>query len=149
MSDLLSYRVFVDTNLLINDYLFRVEKRENSRVAANALFYLRSKSRVNLYIASFSIIQLVSTLSRGKISDVNIRAELRYVQEHYTIVDFTNADIKQGLALPGKDVEDGFQYAVSKKMKCRYILTDNVKDFTVFDDVVIVKPAKIRKIILL
>jgi predicted nucleic acid-binding protein len=148
MSDLLSYRVFIDTNLLINDYLFRLENRENSRIASDALIYLRSKPRVNLYIASFSIVQVVSTLSRAKVSDADIRNELRYVRERYTVVDFTNADIEQGLLLPGKDVEDGFQYAVSRKMKCRYILTDNVKDFVIFDDVVIVKPAKVRKIIL-
>jgi len=129
MSDSLSYRVFVDTNLLINDYLYRAEGFEKSRVAYDALNFLRAKPKSTLYVASFSLVQLISTLSRQKVSDAIIREELQFIVARYQLVDFTKADIMRGLNLAGRDVEDAFQYAVSQKMRCRYILTDNVKDF--------------------
>ncbi len=147
MSDLFSYRVFVDTNLLVNDYLFRSEGLEKSRAAFDALNFLRAKPRSTLYVASFSLVQLVSTLSRQKVKDAKIREELQFVLERYQLVDFTKAEIVRGLNLAGRDVEDAFQYAVSQKMRCRYILTNNVKDFKGFTDIIIAKPEKVRKII--
>ena len=123
------HRVFVDTNLLINDYLYRAEGFEKSRVAYDALNFLRAKPKSTLYVASFSLVQLISTLSRQKVSDAIIREELQFIVARYQLVDFTKADIMRGLNLAGRDVEDAFQYAVSQKMRCRYILTDNVKDF--------------------
>ncbi len=147
MKNAFAYRVYVDTNILINDFLFRSEGKENSRTAYNALIYLRAKPKVNLYIASFSIIQVVSTLNKAKIKDDAIREELKRIMEKYTVGNFLDTDIKKGIELDSRDIEDSFQYVISQKLKCAYILTDNLKDFKRFKDVVVVNSSKVRKIL--
>jgi predicted nucleic acid-binding protein len=149
MSDLLSYRVFVDTNVLINDYFFRTKNRQGGRYANNALIFLKSKPKVTLYIASFSLVQVISTLSKAKILDVEIRKELTWILKHFQVADFTKNDVVKGLNIAGDDVEDVFQYTICQKMRCGYILTDNVKDYRLMGDVSIIKPQKVRSIITL
>ena len=45
------------------------------------------------------------------------------------------------------DIEDTFQFVVSQKMRCQYIITENVKDFKTFQNVRIIRPKEIRRII--
>jgi hypothetical protein len=63
-------------------------------------------------------------------------------------INFTEKDIQAALDdFTDLDIEDTFQFVVSQKMRCQYIITDNVKDFKPFQNVRIVRPKEIRRIV--
>ena len=139
----LPYHVFIDTNVLINDILFRQFNRPNSKPSHLALDYLLRVARRETFVASFSIVQVLSTLERARVSQDIIRQEIKH-----TIINFTEKDIQAALDdFSGLDIEDTFQFVVSQKMRCQYIITENVKDFKPFQNVRIIRPKEIRRII--
>lgn len=141
-------RVFVDTNILIDDFLFRLKKARLSKIAFQALLFLEQK-KAELYIASFSVVQFVSTCQRAKIKDADIILEIQKILGKYQIVDFTKEDIQNSYnQLEKQDIEDVWQYTLSQKVKCRHILTSNTKDFKSFNNIEIHKPKNIRLIYL-
>ncbi len=64
----------------------------------------------------------------------------------FKIISFVDEDIKTALHLKGTDIEDNMQYAMAKKLKCFHFVTNNVKDYNLFDNIDVVLPAQIRKI---
>jgi len=55
--------------------------------------------------------------------------------------------IKEALSLKGTDIEDNIQYALSKKLKCYWFITNNAKDYTSFVDIDVLLPTGVRKIL--
>ncbi len=102
---------------------------------------------MRLYVASFSLVQVISTLSRARQTDATIREELYRILSHFELVNLSEADIAAALALQGRDLEDVLQYAICRKAKCALLLTDNVKDFREFAEVRSVAPDKIRTVL--
>lgn len=144
----LPYHIFIDTNVLINDILFRQFNRPNSKPSNTALDYLLRIARRETFVASFSIVQVISTLERARMSQEIIRQEIQYILTKHTIINFTEKDIQAALDdFSDLDIEDTFQFVVSQKMRCQYIVTENVKDFKTFQNVRIVRPKEIRRIV--
>lgn len=144
----LPYHIFIDTNVLINDILFRRFNRPNGKPSNAALDYLLRVARRDTFVASFSIVQVLSTLERARVSQTIIRQELQHILTKHTIINFTEKDIQAALDdFTDLDIEDTFQFVVSQKMRCQYIITDNVKDFKPFQNVRIVRPKEIRRIV--
>lgn len=149
-------RVFLDTNVLIYDIFYRHKILKSPYLddvgnlglhSHSALGYLMALNKTTCYIASFSVVQVLSTLSRTKEIPKNVvKGEIESIVGRFEIVDFTKKDILSALSLGTKDLEDGFQYALGQKTKCFYIVTNNVKDFSQFQDVRILKPKNIRLI---
>lgn len=146
MGEAIQNNVFIDTNVLINDFFYRVKQKEISKPAYLAIMYLKSKPKVNLFIASFSVIQLVSTLDKAKITKVEIASEIKRILSRYKLIDLTSKDIEKALSIEYKDTEDAVQYTLCRKARCLYIVTDNVKDFKIFDLVSTIKPKSIRNL---
>jgi predicted nucleic acid-binding protein len=144
----LPYHIFIDTNVLINDILFRQFNRPNSKPSCLALEFLLRVARRETFVASFSIVQVLSTLEKARISQDIIRQEIQHILTKHTIINFTEKDIQAALDdFTDLDIEDTFQFVVSQKMRCQYIITENVKDFKTFQNVRIIRPKEIRRII--
>ena len=148
MGEAIQNNVFIDTNVLINDFFYRVKRKEISKPAHLAIVYLKSKPKVNLFIASFSVIQLISTLDKAKVSKTEIATEIKRILTRYKLIDLTAKDIEKTLGIEYKDTEDAVQYTLCRKARCLYIVTDNVKDFKIFDLVSTIKPKSIRDLFL-
>lgn len=139
--------VFVDTNVLINDFLYRSEANEAGKKAYNALVYLRSQQK-QTFIASFSILQFIATFQR-RIAFEDLSKEIQRFVSHHTVIELTTQDIINGINTVSNetpDLEDCIQYTLSQKLKCFYILTNNTRDFQHFANIVMVTPKKHRAI---
>jgi predicted nucleic acid-binding protein len=147
MGEGISQYVFIDTNVLINDFFFRSRERQTGRDASVAIQFLRTKPKVTLHIASFSLIQLVSTLDKAKVPKNEIADELKRILSRFKLVDLTAKDFDLALNTTYNDTEDALQYVLCRKARCLYIVTDNIKDFKVFKLVAAIKPKFVRKII--
>jgi predicted nucleic acid-binding protein len=148
MGEALQNNVFIDTNVLINDFFYRIKDKQLSKPAHLAIVYLKSKPKVSLFIASFSVIQLISTLDKAKVSKTEIANEVKRILSRYKLIDLTAKDIEKALSIEYKDTEDAIQYTLCRKARCLYIVTDNVKDFNVFNLVSTIKPKSIRDLFL-
>jgi predicted nucleic acid-binding protein len=148
MGEAIQNNIFIDTNVLINDFFYRVKNKQVSKPAHLAIQYLKSKPKVNLFIASFSVIQLISTLDKAKTPKLEIASEVKRILSRYKLIDLTAKDIEKALTVEYKDTEDAIQYTLCRKARCLYIVTDNVKDFKIFDLVTTIKPKSIRNIFL-
>ncbi len=148
MGEAILTNVFLDTNVLINDFFYRYKQKKESRYSSIAIQFLKANPKITLYIASFSLIQLVSTLDKAKVSKTDIAIELKRIISRYKLVDLTANDFQKALAIDYKDTEDAIQYTLCRKVRCFYIVTENIKDFSLFKFVTTIKPKHIRKIII-
>ena len=130
--------IFVDTNVLIGYFVQQQKDVE-------ALVYLFSLVGKKLYISSLSIAQVVSVLQK-KQTNKTITDFVEYLISKFNVISFSESDVKEALKLKGSDVEDNIQYAMAIKLKCFRFITNNVKDYTNFEDIDVIKPAKVRKI---
>ena len=148
MGEAIQNNIFIDTNVLINDFFYRVKGKEEGKPSNLAIQFLKSKPKVHLFIASFSVIQLISTLDKAKTPKLEMADEIKRILTRYKLIDLTAKDFEKALSIDYKDTEDAVQYALCRKARCLYIVTENVKDFKLFDLVTTVKPKAIRKIVL-
>jgi len=139
--------VFIDTNVLINDFFYRNRQRISSKPASLAIQFLKSKPKVDLYVASFSLVQFVSTLERAKIPTAVVVEELKRILSRFKLIDLTAKDFNDALLLERSDTEDALQYILCRKLRCFYLITDNIRDFQGLLFVTAIKPKQVRKIV--
>ena len=147
MKDVILTNVFVDTNVLINDFFFRNRQRETGKSASMAVQYLRSKPKVTLHVASFSLVQLVSILDRAHIPQIEILEELKRILSRFKLIELTAKDFSDAIQITKNDTEDALQYTLCRKKKCLYIVTDNTKDFRGFKLIEPIKTKMVRGMI--
>lgn len=140
--------IFIDTNCLMNYFvekyhLLNTYSTENT----DALRFLNSLNGKKLYVSSLSIAQITAKLQKYIGAEMMIREITTFVHR-YNIVEFNERDIKQAIsATLAKDIEDLYQYEMSQKVKCFYVMTNNIKDFSSLANIVAFTPKKVRKII--
>ena len=135
------YRIFVDTNVLIGGYSGDARFQKDSA----CLHYLYSLSGRRLFILSLSIAQLVSVYQKKKTNE-EIANLVREIQHRFTVIDFTNRDVDAALVETGADIEDNIQYVVAMKQKCSIIITNNFKDYRLFQNIHAIRPERVRAI---
>lgn len=140
--------IFIDTNCLIS-YLadkFGLRKKADS-ANWNALHYLSKLNGKRLYISSLSIAQLTATL-QNRVDTQVLLSEIKAMCSRYEVVEFNKNDIDSAISNPStKDIEDRYQYQMSQKVRCLYVMTNNVKDYAHIENIVACTPNKIRKLI--
>ncbi|MDR3046459.1 MAG: hypothetical protein LBU51_02445 [Bacteroidales bacterium] len=67
-------------------------------------------------------------------------SELNNILPKMTISDLSYEDVKTGFSYKNQDLEDNVHFAVCEKMKCMAILTNNIKDFVNFGQLVKLEP---------
>lgn len=140
--------IFIDTNCLINYlaekyHLYKINSTDNT----DALRFLIGLNGKKLYISSLSIAQITAKLQKLIGAELIIK-EIEAFVHRYNIIEFNERDIKQAIsATLAKDIEDLYQYEMSQKVKCFYVMTNNIKDFSSLANIVAFTPQKVRKII--
>ena len=137
--------IFIDTNCLIG---FLCEKYNLSAVSGTenteALHYLHGMNGKKLYVSSLAIAQLTAKL-QNKLNKNLLTEEIKQILHKFNIVEFNKKDIEEALNSPyAKDIEDLYQYKMSEKAKCLYLMTNNVKDFATLLNVIPFKPKQVR-----
>jgi predicted nucleic acid-binding protein len=134
-------RIYVDTNVLIN---YCTEQSNDIK----ALQYIFSKRRKEiLFTSSLAIVQTITKLQSGS-KQYNRKAytremtikKLDEIIPKFTVLDLSFSDIKAGFNYINGDIEDNVHYVLSQKMKCNAILTNNIKDFSFFKNIVVIEP---------
>lgn len=140
--------IFVDTNCIIYYLADKYELLKASYpLNTQAIHFLLSRNGKKLYLSSLTIAQVTAKL-QAKIGAENMSQEINNLLSRFNIVEFNANDIKSALANPlSKDIEDLYQYEMSQKVKCFYIMTNNTKDFSALANIVAFSPDKVRKII--
>ncbi len=141
-------KVFIDTNCLIS-YIgakYGIYKDKNHNTAA--IQYLCKQHGKQLYISSLAVAQVTATLQR-RLNSKDLQKELHNLIQHFKVIDFTIEDIKTALRYKklheeGMDIEDLYQYVMSLKLKCLYIMTNNTKDFSPLVQIRSFKPKDVR-----
>ena len=139
--------VFLDTNVLINDFFYRKRQKESGKLAHLAVQFLKSKPKVTLHVASFSLVQLISTLDRSKVTPIEIADEISRILSRFKLVDLSAKDFTDALKITHKDTEDALQYTLCRKVRCFYLVTDNIKDFKDFRLIAPIKPKAVRSML--
>lgn len=137
--------IFIDSNCLIGFLcekygLYAIEGTENTK----ALHYLLAMNGKKLYVSSLAIAQLTAKL-QNRIDKNLLAEEIKQILHRFNIIEFNRKDIEEALNSPyAKDIEDLYQYKMSEKAKCLYIMTNNVKDFATLLNVIPFKPKQVR-----
>lgn len=140
--------IFVDTNCLIGFLCDKHNLRKKvDEYNTNAVKYLLKQTGKRLYISSLSIAQLTATFQK-RLSSEELIADIRWLVSRFNVVEFNKGDIATAInSQYMKDLEDLYQYQMSQKTRCLYILTNNSKDFSCFYNVSICTPKTVRKMI--
>ena len=147
MSKKFDYRIYVDTNVLVDYYT-------GQDSAISCLKYLFSTSqKENLFTSTLALVQTVSQLQkkntqrkRKAITKEKVIEYLKFLFSKFTIIDLTQKDILDSYLLKGNDVEDNVHYVVSQKLKCKRIITRNIKDYAQYPDLEALSPDNIKLI---
>ncbi len=137
--------IFIDTNCLIGFVcekygLYNTGTRENT----TALHYLLGMNGKKLYVSSLAVAQLTAKLQSRLTKDL-LTEEIKLMLHRFNVIDFGRKDIEEALNAPyAKDIEDLYQYKMSEKARCLYIMTNNTKDFTTLLNVIPFKPKQVR-----
>jgi hypothetical protein len=148
-------RIFLDTNILVNDFLHRypqypkIKVDKNRQHCADAMVFIRKRRNLKTYIASFSIARFVSLLGDLKVPREITLKELDMLMAKNTVVSLTQKLIVKTIQTARKnvkikDMEDALQYTVCHDNHCYFLLTLNTKDFIEFADISALHPSKCR-----
>ena len=132
-------RLYIDTNVLVN--YCTCQKND-----VDALNYIFSKRRKEvLFTSSLALAQTAATLQSGRKTRKKFSKDEVY---HYfdkflrkiSVIEVSGNDILSAKSANGNDVEDNIHYILSKKVKCDAIVTNNIKDFSSFDNIMTIPP---------
>ncbi|MBP5371550.1 MAG: hypothetical protein J6Y55_06475 [Bacteroidales bacterium] len=120
--------IYVDTNVIVGAYYYELTKKKSYLRHNKCLEFLYKLRGKKLYISSLTVAQFVSIFQKHFPSEVVKKTVNKFIAK-FTIVGFSDKDIKECLEYKNPDLEDVIQYVISQKFKCRHIVTNNVKDF--------------------
>ena len=137
--------IYIDSNVLINYCTGR-------GVGRDGLSYLFSKVKKDrLFTSSLAIVQTIAQLQKGGYDSKTKKRRVAFSREltvslikkmlsKVTVIDFTFKDLETGMAIPNKDLEDNIQYVVRQTKNCKYLITNNKKDFEFFKVLTKIEP---------
>ena len=121
-------RVFIDTNVIIDFY----DKRIDFYLPASQIFELAKKDAFEMAVSSISFVNAFYLL-RKSYSKEELYNLLNGLSKLCKIAPVGEKEIKEGLALFGKDFEDSVQYKSAISTNADVIVTRNKKDFDSFN----------------
>lgn len=130
--------IFVDTNVIVGAW---AGKPDDER-CLKYLFALKGK---RLYMSTLSIAQFVSVFQKKRTA-AEIRTHVKYLQTKFNLVGFVEKDVDAALSETATDIEDGIQYTLSRKVRCQHFVTNNIKDYSGFFLLNVLKPSQVRQV---
>lgn len=134
--------IYIDTNVLIGAFAegkrFEAEKR--------CWNYVCSLTGKRVFVSTLSVAQLVSTFQKRGLDKDIVVGYVRRILAKAIVVDFTEKDVSDSLTIEGNDMEDNMQCALSRKVKCGILITQNKKDYVNYLHVDILSAKECRSI---
>ncbi len=119
--------VLIDTNVIIDWLLVRPKNGKN---AEKVMRYLMAKNAEG-YITSHSLTDLYFCI-RKEFSNAERQKLLRFILSKFNVITEDKSDFETVLNEENlEDLEDGLQMHCAKKANLDYIVTENIKDFSV------------------
>lgn len=156
MKKLSTKRIFLDTNILVYDFLQRNPEFIPQPDALysqtdESLRYIQKQKVFQTYVASFSIPRLASLLAQRRVSKDLVVEELERIGLRHQIVGLSETIVKNAVSEFKNndlitDMEDVFQFVVARENRCFYLLTANIRDFQNFLGMEIIHPKDYRAI---
>jgi len=145
MNSKVSYKLYVDTNVLANYFT----GQQNDIACLNYIFANVDKN--NLFTSSLAMVQVAQVLQsnkgkqRKKFSVNKVQDCFDKIIAKFNIVDLNVEDINKsfGKEIKGDDVEDRIHYIESQKFNCFAIITNDLGHYSNFLGVRVFSPTDI------
>ena len=130
-------KVLIDTNIILDVLCKRPDFYEDSA----KVFKLCEVKRISGVISALSIPNIMYIL-RKELDAKKTKEILDNLSLIFSIADLKADDLKKAAALEFKDFEDALQSACAARIKANYIITRNIRDFTM-SKVAAIKPTEL------
>ena len=118
-------KVLIDTNIILDVLCKRPDFYEDSA----KVFKLCEVKRISGVISALSVPNIVYIL-RKELDAEKTKEILDNLSLIFSIADLKADDLKKAAAMEFKDFEDALQSACAARIKANYIITRNIRDFT-------------------
>ena len=127
-------KVLIDTNVIL-DVLCN---RKDFVDASLKVFKYCEAKRITGYISALSVPNIVYIM-RKELTREKTKEILSMLTSIFTVIDLREADLLKAADSDMKDYEDAIQSACAARIKAKYIITRNIRDFAA-GDIPAVKP---------
>lgn len=132
-------KVLIDTNIILDVFCKRPDFYEDSA----KVFKLCEVKRISGVISALSIPNIMYIL-RKELDAKKTKEILDNLSLIFSIADLKADDLKKAADMEFKDFEDAVQSACATRIKANYIITRNIRDFTM-SKVAAIKPTELLK----
>ena len=130
-------KVLIDTNIILDVFCKRPDFYEDSA----KVFKLCEVKRISGVLSALSIPNIMYIL-RKELDAEKTKEILDNLSLIFSIADLKAADLKKAADMGFKDYEDAVQSACATRIKANYIITRNIRDFTM-SKVAAIKPTEL------
>ena len=130
-------KVLIDTNIILDVLCKRPDFYKDSA----KVFKLCEVKRISGVISALSIPNIMYIL-RKELDSEKTKEILDNLSLIFSIADLKADDLKKAAAMEFKDFEDALQSACAARIKANYIITRNIRDFTM-SKVAAIKPTEL------
>ncbi len=130
-------KVLIDTNIILDVLCKRPDFYEDSA----KVFKLCEVKRISGVISALSVPNIMYIL-RKELDAEKTKEILDNLSLIFSIADLKADDLKKAAAMEFKDFEDALQSACAARIKANYIITRNIRDFTM-SKVAAIKPTEL------
>lgn len=116
-------KVFLDTNILVS-YSEGREGWDKIRV----IIQMGINGCVENCASILSLVN-IGYLLRKQVGKAHVEEMLKEYESMLTILPMDKKQFDDAFKIKGNDFEDKFQIACAKAYSCKYIITENIKDF--------------------
>ena len=141
-----NHRIFFDTNVLVN---YKTEQKDDVFCVD---YLLKKKHKEFLFTSSSALGQTVSMLQskrkkRKVFSPDEINEYIEFLTSKITVLECSENDVKNAFTFKDlNDIEDNIQYVISQKMKCKYIITNDISGYSQHSKIEAINPNNVRLI---
>lgn len=132
-------KVLIDTNIILDVLCKRPDFYKDSA----KVFKLCEVKRISGVISALSIPNIMYIL-RKELDSEKTKEILDNLSLIFSIADLKADDLKKAADMGFKDYEDAVQSACAARIKANYIITRNIRDFTM-SKVAAIKPTELLK----
>ena len=132
-------KVLIDTNIILDVLCKRPDFYKDSA----KVFKLCEVKRISGVISALSIPNIMYIL-RKELDAKKTKEILDNLSLIFSIADLKADDLKKAADMGFKDYEDAVQSACAARIKANYIITRNIRDFTM-SKVAAIKPTELLK----
>jgi predicted nucleic acid-binding protein len=127
--DIKHTRIYIDTNVLWN-----YSRGQSAEIACLKLLF-SERNRHPLFTSTFAIGQTMAGIQKSKskkngFSKEDTIKKGKYLISKINVLDFSLQDITNGFLHAGCDVEDNIHFAISEKVNCNVVITNDIAGYS-------------------